>query len=136
MSFYRGHAIALLAELQAQLIEIRTRVLPSSSVAKACNYALNQWEKLTTFLHHGIVEIDQNHCENGMRPVALGQKNWLHIGSEQASPKIAAIFSVIEPSKRLKVNIRHYLEDVFPKLGNWPISNVAALPPDRWVAAR
>ena len=132
----QAQSVALLAELQAQLVEIRTRVLPSSSVAKACNYALNQWEKLTTFLHHGIVEIDQNHCENGMRPLALGRKNWLHIGSEQAGPKIAAILSVLETCKRLKVNIRDYLDDVLPKLGNWPISRVAELTPDRWQAAR
>ena len=127
---------ALLAELQAQLIEIRTRALPSSSVAKACNYTLGQWKKLTTFLHHGIVEIDQNQCESGMRPLALGRKNWLHFGSEQAGPKIAAILSVLETCERLKVNIRHYLGDVLPKPGNFPMRRVPELTPDRWKAVQ
>ena len=31
-----------------------------------------------------------------MRPVALGRKNSLHIGSPQAGPKIAAILSAVE----------------------------------------
>jgi|SRR5579863_3293799 len=30
--------------------------------------------------------------ENSMRPVALGRKNWLHIGSPQAGPRVATFF--------------------------------------------
>jgi hypothetical protein len=33
-------------------------------------------------------------AENSMRPVAIGRKNWIHVGSPQAGPKIAAILSV------------------------------------------
>ena len=105
-------------------------------LAKACNYALGQWKKLTIFLEHGIVEIDQNLCENGMRPLALGRKNWLHIGSEKAGPKIAAILSIFETCKRLNVNLRDYLNEVLPKLGNWPITRVTELTPDRWATAK
>lgn len=129
-------SLPVMEELREKLLEIRTHVLPSNNLAKACNYALGQWKKLTTFLEHGIVEIDQNLCENGMRPVALGRKNWLHIGSEQAGPKIAAILSVFETCKRLKINIRDYLIDVLPKLGNWLRSRVAELTPLHWAAAR
>jgi transposase len=132
----QNQSTALMEELRAQLIEIRTRALPSSSLAKACNYALSQWKKLTTFLDHGIVEIDQNLCENAMRPLALGRKNWLHIGSEKAGPKIAAILSIFETCKRLKINIRDYLNDVLPKLGNWLRPKVADLTPNRWAASK
>lgn len=31
-----------------------------------------------------------------MRPVALGRKNWIHIGSPQAGSKVAAILSIVE----------------------------------------
>ena len=37
-----------------------------------------------------------------MRPVALGRKNWIHIGSPQAGPKVLAILSVVESCRRLK----------------------------------
>jgi len=40
------------------------------------------------------VELSNNPAENSMRPVALGRKNWLHAGSAQAGPKVAAILSV------------------------------------------
>ena len=31
-----------------------------------------------------------------MSPIAVGRKNWIHIGSAQADPKIAATLSVVE----------------------------------------
>ena len=101
-----------------------------------CDYALGQWERLEVFLTNGLVEIDNNWCEGAMRPVALGRKNWLHIGSEQAGPKVAAIISIVETCRRLGVNLREYLADVLPKLGDWPVSRVAELTPSAWKAAQ
>ena len=49
-----------------------------------------------------------------MRPVALGRKNWVHIGSAQAGPKIAAILSIVESCRRLKLPVHDYLAAVFP----------------------
>jgi len=130
-------SLPLMEKLKTFLLETTSRALPSSGLAKACNYALGQWKKLTTFLQHGIVEIDQNLCENGMRPLALGRKNWLHIGSEKAGPKIAHILSVLETCKRLKINIRDYLLDVLPKLGNrnFLLSKASQLTPTSWTPA-
>jgi len=71
-----------------------------------------------------------------MRPVALGRKNWLHVGSEQAGPKMAAIISIVETCRRLDINLRNYLTDVLPKLGQWPINRVSELTPASWKAAK
>jgi len=127
---------ALIEQLKAKMLEIKTRALPSSMIAKACNYTLGQWKKLTAFLDHSIIEIDQNRCENSMRPLALGRRNWLHFGSEEAGPKIAAILSLFETCKRLKINLRDYLCDVLPKLPDWPMSKVNSLTPSCWLASR
>jgi hypothetical protein len=59
-------------------------------------------------------------AENSMRPVALGRRNWIHIGSLQAGPKIAAILSVVESCRRLKLPVRDYLVAVLPGLANRP----------------
>jgi Transposase IS66 family len=74
-------------------------------------------ERLKLYLQNGRIEIDQNLCENAMR--ALAVENWLHIGSQEAGPKIAAILSVMETRKRLQINLRKYLNDVLPKLPSW-----------------
>jgi hypothetical protein len=99
-----------------KITQIALHALPSSKLAEACQYALNQWARLKVCLQNGRVEIDQNLCENAMRPLALGRKNWLHIGSQEAGPKIAAILSIMETCKRLQINLRKYLNDVLPKL--------------------
>ena len=72
---------AEVAALQARLLTIRAEVLPGSQLAKASDFALRIWDRLEVFLEHGQVEIDTNLAENAMRPVALGRKNWLHIGA-------------------------------------------------------
>jgi hypothetical protein len=51
-----------------------------------------------------------------MRPLVLGRKNWVHIGSAQAGPKIAAILSVVESCRRLKLPVGDYLAMVLPGL--------------------
>ena len=35
-----------------------------------------------------------NLAENSLRPVVVGRRNWIHIGSLQAGLKVAAILSV------------------------------------------
>ena len=69
-----------------------------------------------------------------MRPVAIGRRNWLHLGSKEAGPKIAAIFSVIESCRRLGVPVRQYLPDVLPGLANRSIQSLASLTPTAYTA--
>jgi Transposase IS66 family len=70
-----------------------------------------------------------NLAENSMRPVALGRRNWIHIGSAQAGPKIAAILSVVESCRRLKLPVRDYLAAVLPGLADCPIQRLPELTP-------
>jgi hypothetical protein len=62
-----------------------------------------------------------------MRPVALGRKNWLHVGSAKSGPKIAAILSVVESCRRLRVPVKEYLLADTPKWleywQRWPKCN-------------
>jgi transposase len=126
----------ILERLKADITALRASALPASKAAEACNYALGNWGLLTRYVDHGIAEIDNNWAENAIRPLALGRKNWLHIGSEAAGPKVAAIVSIFATCKRLDVDVRAYLLDVLVKLPDWPINRVAELTPAAWKAAR
>lgn len=126
----------ILERLKAEITALRASALPASKVAEACNYALGNWGLLTRYIDHGIAEIDNNWAENAIRPLALGRKNWLHIGSEAAGPKVAAIVSIFATCKRLKIDVRAYLLDVLVKLPTWPINRVAELTPAAWKAQR
>lgn len=126
----------IMEALKARIIEIRQEVSPDRTLAKACDYAIRQWSRMEEYLKDGQVEIDNNWCEGAMRPIALGRKNWLHLGDESAGPKIAAVISIVETCRRLGIKLREYLGDVLPKLGTWPIKRVAELTPTAWKAAR
>jgi transposase len=119
----------------ARTIEAAQSVtLPSSALSKACQYALTLWMKLTRFLEYPELELSNNLAENSMRFVALGRKNWIHIGSPQAGPKVAAILSVVESCRRLKLPVRDYLARVLPGLADLPIPRLPDLTPAVWVA--
>lgn len=127
-------SLPVLANLKDKVTALSTQHPPQTAFGKACRYTLGQWERLIVFATHGEVEIDNNWCENAIRPIALGRKNWLHLGSEQAGPKIAAIISIIETCRRLDINLREYLLDVLPRIPSWPAKRIAELTPMAWAA--
>ncbi len=132
----QAKSVPLMAALKTRLVEIRQQIPPGGKLAQACDYALGQWSRLEEYLRDGILEADNNWCEGSIRPLALGRRNWLHIGSPEAGPKIAAIASIVETCRRLDIHLRAYLGDVLPKLGDWPINRVAELTPSAWKAAQ
>jgi transposase len=124
----------LLELLKPRIEAVGAQVLPSSALGKAVTYTLALWPKLTRFLKHPEVELSNNLAENSMRPVALGRKNWIHVGSPQAGPKVAAILSIVESCRRLKIPLRDYLGAVLPGLADISIQRLAELTPAAWAA--
>ncbi len=80
-------------------------------------------------LEYPELELSNDLAENSMRPVALGRKNWIHIGSPQAGLKVAAILSVVESCRRLKLPVRDYLAGILPGFADLPIQCLPALTP-------
>lgn len=81
-----------------------THALLASALAKACQYTLMLWPKLIRFLEYPELELSNNLAENSMRPAAVGLRNWIHIGSAEAGPKIAAILSVVKSCRRMETS--------------------------------
>ena len=119
----------LLDGIRKQIEAARSTALPGGALAKACNYTLTLWQKLNRFLEYPELELSNNVAENSMRPVALGRKNWIHVGSPQAGPKVAAILSVVESCRRLKLSVRNYLAAILPGLADLPIQRLQNLRP-------
>jgi transposase len=126
-------APSLLDKIREHILAMNKDVLPQSMAGKACSYMLALWQKLIRFLDHPELELSNNLAENSMRPVAIGRKNWIHVGSAQAGPKVAAILSVVESCRRLGVSVRNYLASVLPGLADLPIQFLPELTPSAWV---
>lgn len=129
-------APGLLEKIKAAIEAAKPGALPGGALEKACQYALGLWPRLTCFLQYPGLELSNNVIENSMRPIALGRKNWIHIGSPEAGPKVAAILSVIETCRRLKISARAYLLGVLPGLANVRVRHLPALTPTAWAAQR
>jgi transposase len=71
-----------------------------------------------------------------MRPVAVGRKNWIHVGSAEAGPRGAAILSVVETCRRRSIPVREYLGAVLPGLADVCIHKLAQLTPATWSACK
>jgi hypothetical protein len=124
----------LLDEIRTHILDMSKTVLPSSAAGQACRYTLAILKKLICFLDHPELELSNNVAENSMRPIALGRGNLIHIGGEPAGPRVAAIISVIESCRRLKIPVRDYLADTLPGLANAPVQRIADLTPAAWAA--
>jgi hypothetical protein len=130
------HAEVWAEEIRQECIKLKAVVLPKSALGKAVSYTLKMWPKLRRCFDYAEVELSNNLAENSMRPVALGRKNWLHVGSAKAGPKVAAILSIVESCRRLGLRVREYLLAVLPGLDGRKLSEITELTPSRWASAR
>jgi hypothetical protein len=136
LTLRREHAESWAEEIRRECVAVSKTALPKSALGQAAAYTLNMWAKLRRCFDYAEVELSNNLAENSMRPIALGRKNWLHVGSAQAGPKVAAILSVVESCRRLRVPVKDYLMDILPGMQQRKLSEVADLTPARWAASR
>jgi transposase len=119
--------------LRRWLIETAGKEPPASDLAKAAAYSLNHWTALMRFLEDGRLAPDNNLCEQQLRDIALGRKNFLFAGSHDAAQNAALLYSLTRTCARHGVPPLPYLTDVLRKLaGGWPAARLDELLPDRW----
>lgn len=103
------------------------QVLPKTSLGKAINYCLNQWDKLTAFMLDGRLEISNNRAERAIKPFVIGRKNFLFSKSPKGAQASAITYSIIETAKANNLNPFYYLTYLFEKLPNIDLENINEL---------
>ncbi len=109
------------------------KVLPKSPVGEAIAYARSNWMALLRYLESPYLSIDNYATENAIRPIALGRKNWLHLGSDRGGHTAAVLLSLVQSCKNLGNEPFAYLRDVLDRVSTHPASRVDDLLPDRRV---
>ena len=105
--------------------------LPKSQSGKAATYTLNQWAALNRYLENGELSMDNNASERAMRPVAIGRKNWMFVGSKPAGHRGAILMSMIASCKANLVEPWAWLKDVLIQL---PLgAPLESLLPNAWL---
>jgi transposase len=139
-SLRKQEAEPVLDRIEAYLAELECRALPKSALGGAVSYARNQWQALRRYTADGRLSIDNNVSERTLRHQAIGRKNWLFLGSKQAGPRAAVLFTILSGAKRHRIEPWAYLRELLLRLHADQGSAVAGdarldeMLPDRWAA--
>ena len=111
--------------LRAQLNKLSGK----TPLAKAIRYALTRLPKARPYLDHGFLEMDNNTAERAVRPVTLGRKNYLFIGSEAGGKSAAIAYTLIKSCKLNRVNSEAWLAWVLERIQDHPANRINELLP-------
>lgn len=106
----------VLARIQALLLAHRERVLPGSLLGQALHYLAGEWPKLARFVEDGRFPLDNNACENAIRPFVVGRRNWLFADTVGGAKASANLYSLIETAKANGIEPYRYLCALFTAL--------------------
>jgi transposase len=104
-------------------------------MGSAVAYALNHWTALTLFIENPGIPPDNDRSESALRVVALGRKNFLFVGHEEAGQNLADLNSLVATCMANGKDPLAYLTDILGRLGSHPAARLAELPPPELVAA-
>lgn len=129
----------VLQKLHKAIIRALARCTPGDTLAKDCQYCVNHWEALNTFLQDGRIRPDNNYVERNQRVVRLGENNYLFAGSPAAGKATASILSVLVTAREhCGPHLSEYLNDLLTRLCT-SISNDSLRSdwfPARWMARK
>ena len=117
------------AWLQAQL----PRLSGKTKLAEAIRYALNRMPKARACLGDGRLELDNNICERLIRPIALGRKNDLFMGSVGGGKAVAIACTLVETARMNGVDPEAWLTWVLERLPDHKINRIEELMPWNWM---
>lgn len=100
-------------------------------------YTLNMWPKLKRCFNYGTRRIVQQSCRELDAPGCTRPQELMQIGSAKAGPKVAAILSVVESCKRLRIPVNDYMLGVLSGMSSRTITDLRiSPPPDGLLSAR
>jgi len=115
--------------------DLAGRATPKSPLGKAVGYAINQWSTLILFLDDPRVPLSNAHVERQQRRTAIGRRNWLFAGSDEAARRFAILHTLIVNCDLVGAPPFEYLRDVFGHLAaDWPMARIRELLPAAWLA--
>jgi transposase len=105
---------------------------PRSGLGRAIRYLLRNFRELGRFLRFATIPPDNNIAEAGLRRVALGRKNFLFVGNEEAGHDLAVLYTLVACCEKHGVNPIDYVTDVLTRVHSHPARQVIDLLPHRW----
>ena len=109
-----------------------SNVLDETPISKAIGYARNQRDALSRFLEDGRLPIHNNFSERELRREAVGRRNWLFVGNDEAGEVNATFVTLLASCQLHGIEPLGYLRDLLCLLPSWPARRVLELAPAYW----
>src|SRR5207248_10372613 len=109
LAMRRARSRPILEKLHVWLAERRDEYPPKGPMGGAIRYALDNWTELTRFLDDVHVPPDNNRSESALRVAALGRKNFLFVGHEDAGDNMAALYTLVATCEAHAIDPTAYL---------------------------
>lgn len=103
-------------EMRQWLDKALPQVPPRTLTGKALGYLDAQWARLIRSLDDGRIEVDNNFCENAIRPFVMGRKAWLFADTQAGAEASARLYSLVETAKANGLEPHAYLTHVLTEL--------------------
>ena len=107
---------------------------PKSLMEEAISYTYKIIKKLSLYVTDGRYKIDNNMVENSIRPLAIGRKNYLFCGDDDAAQRAAVVYSLLATCKARGIDERTWLEDVLRRMPEYELGkkDCSDLLPGNW----
>jgi len=128
----RERSRPLLDSIKTWLDELEPDVLPQSPLGKAIGYAVNNWDALSRYVDDGRLSIDNGAAERAIRPLVIGRKNYMFMGSARGGHAAAVLYSLVQSAKRHGVDPFAYIQDLLVRIDTHPHKQIEQLFPDNW----
>ena len=134
LAYRIAHAVPVLKDLRKWMEQqaANPQLLPSTLTQAAIRYTIQLWDGLMLYCSNADFCIDNNAIENKIRPIALGRKNYLFAGSNEAAKRAGMIYSLMASCKVNNVNPLAWLTDVLNQINTYPHDRLEELLPKRW----
>jgi transposase len=132
LTLRQERSLPVLVRIKAWLDTEGEVILPRSPMAAAITYAQNQWAALNAYVTQGFLNIDNNASERALKCVAIGRKNWLFAGHDEAATNHARLWSLIASAERHSIDPQRYLTSVLAKIGSTRKEELEQFLPDLW----
>jgi len=126
-------SLPILEEFHDWLNTAKSNVLPKSPVGQAIGYVLPRWDGFVRYCERGALSIDNNLSERMIRPLTIGRKNWMFLGSDTGGKAAAILYGVIASAKSNEVEPFAYVRDLLRELTGDGPADLSELLPDIWL---
>ena len=106
----------VLKQIEALVLANVHAVAPKTLLGQALHYAQAQWSKLVLYVSDGHYPIDNNACENSIRPFVIGRRNWLFADTVPGAHASANLYSLLQTCKVNGIDGYAYLRKLLTAL--------------------